>query len=759
MKKKWITSSQKITTTVIATIITNVSYAACEKGHDYYQYQIESGHGTVLDARTGLEWQICPVGQQWIDGLTPCKGDARKHQWAEVSNNLFDTSTITLLRNGWRVPTKLEIDQLMNQGCTFPSVSPLLMQTQDALYWSVSDLPQSNQAWASNFNNGKIILGDKKHRIGVRLVRNHTLLSLLTLSERELFVDELKKIGGISTKNNLDFSKIPGNNYAEKAGYLVARHNKIENYTKYELMPNEKQSWQKTFSIFLNDFLKKWTKIDYALSEVNPPPLPSPITLRQDIWETDAEFTDRVKLQQAKRQNEVEKIQANYRQQVEQNNLLIDDMQSVQRKRMDLANNKSFQLGVIRYASSQMMPILNIGTANLDRVTNKLFIKAQTPNGGDVGQYMINQPSPSIRKTILLQPKNIKLTPEISLSPDGHLVINHVRFQSQEFIGVAQAVDTDHIDGSVNKVAYIDVVNFNKDSDIASLKKQNPNLLDKYEIGSITFKDGFQSSVRFNDDLGPLINRAKVAHENPSIWLFVIGAEKYKATDNIAFARRSAEAFTEATSKSLGIPKGHIFTLYDQDATSNSIKGRLKQLLTQGIKKGDTVIFYYNGHGVPIPSDGNMAYLMPTDTIPDFVSDDGFFRLDNIYKIFQESAAGKVLMVLDSCFTGQTDGKSIFKGDKAAARLSPKRLTIDENKLAVLTAGTDTQYSSAYYEKGHRLFSYFLIKELLNQPKSIEELYKSVAKNVRDQSRKNGIQGWQDPQLNGGSGRSQLSFN
>ena len=58
----------------------------------------------------------------------------------------------------------------------------------------------------------------------------------------------------------------------------------------------------------------------------------------------------------------------------------------------------------------------------------------------------------------------------------------------------------------------------------------------------------------------------------------------------------------------------------------------MKRLLRQ-VKSGDTIYFYYNGHGIPVPSQKNEPYLLPNDVEPEFASDDKFFKMKNIYKI------------------------------------------------------------------------------------------------------------------------------
>ena len=43
--------------------------------------------------------------------------------------------------------------------------------------------------------------------------------------------------------------------------------------------------------------------------------------------------------------------------------------------------------------------------------------------------------------------------------------------------------------------------------------------------------------------------------------------------------------------------------------------------------------------------------MLPTDMDLDYISEEPFFDLRNLYTLFQESKAGKVIVCMDSCFT------------------------------------------------------------------------------------------------------------
>ena len=69
--------------------------------------------------------------------------------------------------------------------------------------------------------------------------------------------------------------------------------------------------------------------------------------------------------------------------------------------------------------------------------------------------------------------------------------------------------------------------------------------------------------------------------------------------------------------------------------------------------------------------------------------------------------------------------------------------------MAVITAGTDRQFSNALQGRGHRLFSYYLMQSMLKGRSDIASLYKEVSLNVEDASRELGDINLQQPVLTG----------
>ena len=276
---------------------------------------------------------------------------------------------------------------------------------------------------------------------------------------------------------------------------------------------------------------------------------------------------------------------------------------------------------------------------------------------------------------------------------------------------------------------------------------------EKYEGGEVgggswvALWDNYGTS----DDLIDLLEEVEPASPDDKKWLFVIGAEDYKNTDSIVYSRRSAERFVEVASKVFGIEPSRRVVLLE-NATGGAIEDGLKAMLGK-VREGESIYFYYSGHGIPIRNSAtneNTPYMLATDHDPSLIEEKEFYNLNNIYDILNESQASKVLVMLDSCFSGSTDGKGILQG-VAATRLSPDLPLLDgEGKMAVITAGTDDEYSNALPGKQHRLFSYYLMRALLTgKYRNIGDLHATVYDAVVEESRNLGGTNRQTPQLQG----------
>ena len=296
-------------------------------------------------------------------------------------------------------------------------------------------------------------------------------------------------------------------------------------------------------------------------------------------------------------------------------------------------------------------------------------------------------------------------------------------------------------------------IQLHKQKSLAVSQKAQREALKKEKDRLLTLNSKLSLKAKGYDDIPELLKSVKQAPIDKKKWLFVIAIEDYTYTDDIIYTANSAREFKRVAQKTLGIEDSHIFELSDNKATAGAIKGRLKSMLRR-VNKDDQIYFYYSGHGIPVASQKNEPYMLPNDIIPEYIQDEEFFKLRNIYKLISDSKASKVIAIIDSCFSGATDNKNIIRG-VAATRLKPKKVNFNQKKMVVLSAGKDKQYANKYDEKSHRLFTYFVMKSLLSGEKNVNKLYKDVYNNVSDESFKMGDLKLQEPTL---MGKKDMSF-
>jgi len=261
----------------------------------------------------------------------------------------------------------------------------------------------------------------------------------------------------------------------------------------------------------------------------------------------------------------------------------------------------------------------------------------------------------------------------------------------------------EHIGKSIsNQYPHLQPKNYTFDNE-----KQDPNLNDPYLPLLTSYKNKKFSAKK--DTLKNLIKRTKKVYKDYKSWLFVISIENYQNADPMLFANRTSDIVTEAFQKKMGIPSRHIITLKNENATGKNINYQLKKLIKR-IQKGDTVYFYYVGHGTSGPSGKN--YLLAYDGSVDMMSMDGVIEMKRIYNAFQRSRASRTFAFIDASFSGVSDGLAIRKGERVAL---PVKKTKYHKRLNIINATKRDQMVNAYFEKGYRLFSYFLVKGALSE--------------------------------------------
>jgi len=290
------------------------------------------------------------------------------------------------------------------------------------------------------------------------------------------------------------------------------------------------------------------------------------------------------------------------------------------------------------------------------------------------------------------------------------------------------------------------IISYNNQNYMAVLNKMNykPSELKVALYQDIKYGEKLISEL--NNDIPKLLKRAQAHKIDKHKWLFIIGIENYEYTNSVKYSTNSAKSFKDVMKKRLGIPENNVRTLINRGATSSKIDFRLREMLRK-VKKGDTIYFFYSGHGIPVPSQNNTPYMLAQDMNPAYLNDERF-KLETIYKQLSDSKASKIIAFIDSCFSGGTDNQILIKG-VAATRLKPKNVTFNKSKMLVISAGSGVQYSNKYDERSNRLFSYYVMKGLIQNNTDTQRLYDYVKSNVQEKSYEMGASYEQIPVYSG----------
>lgn len=195
---------------------------------------------------------------------------------------------------------------------------------------------------------------------------------------------------------------------------------------------------------------------------------------------------------------------------------------------------------------------------------------------------------------------------------------------------------------------------------------------------------------------------------NENLFAVIISNENYRRESKVQFANNDGEAFRNYCVKTLGCPEKNVH--YTADATFNDMKAEVNWMTTVANAYGGKarIIFYYAGHGVPDEATKS-AYLLPVDGFGSDVSTG--YSLDKLYATLGELPAEQVTVFLDACFSGsQRDGKTMASAARGVA-IKAKN-SAPKGNMVVMSAATGNETAYPYTEKGHGLFTYFLLKKL-----------------------------------------------
>ena len=249
-------------------------------------------------------------------------------------------------------------------------------------------------------------------------------------------------------------------------------------------------------------------------------------------------------------------------------------------------------------------------------------------------------------------------------------------------------------------------------------------------------------------------------------WAVVIGVGEYehRTIPKLRYATRDAEAMYRFLTTQGGYPKENVVLLTDttaQKPTLLNIKRALGDFLTRRAGRDDMVLIYFAGHGAPevdaggVEADGLSKYLIPRDGDPDSLYTTAL-PMDEIQRIFSRVQAERIVMLLDTCYSGTAGGRTFARASTRATGINDQfleRLTRSRGRV-IITASGPNEVALELPELGHGVFTHFVLEGLRGKADrdkdglvTVSELYEYVEDQVDATARRAG--GRQRPLMKG----------
>ncbi len=305
--------------------------------------------------------------------------------------------------------------------------------------------------------------------------------------------------------------------------------------------------------------------------------------------------------------------------------------------------------------------------------------------------------------------------------PDFYISNDRILLESLTFITPAGKVYRFEGDKNLNYVETVVDISF--DPLGGEMFAQNEEKQDKHvrrksvKVGNVT------SEVDKNIPQADTVNAKTFA--------VIIANENYYSVAHVPMALHDGEVFGDYCKKTLGLPENNV-RIYKDASYGVMIRAVREIREIASAYAGDIqIIFYYAGHGVPNESTKE-AYLLPVDA--DAQQTEGCYSLNRLYDELGQTNANSCVVFLDACFSGAgREGDMLAEARGVALRA---KASAPKGNMVIFSAASDDETALPYQDKGHGLFTYFLLKKLQDSKghATLEELGNYITTNVQQQS-------------------------
>lgn len=474
---------------------------------------------------------------------------------------------------------------------------------------------------------------------------------------------------------------------------------------------------------------------------VKKPTMPSVLKVTQNKFETDEAFTRRVDEEKKLRAAKIQEIMNGYRQDVASYNNAVTHLEQLRNKRISELSDKRASL--IANALKDTLQSVHVENPYFDRESGMLafdLVGNGAPYRTRIGTKVLDS---GIAEQLYKKSSTANWSAVFTTSRDG-FNLESVTCLAAETNLVFKKIDTASCSGnSTPKSVFIASSSTDELNKLISIEKQSPELSEYQSDITLVFNDGRKVKTFGDTKLSREIDHLAYAPVQSKNYLLAIGIENYKSAPNVPFAENSLKLVASLLQKKFGIPEENQILLTSTDATGQAIQGNMRNLAAR-LLPNDRLFFYYAGHGLA-SRNGKDVFMLPSDAVRGAYEDADFSINSMIKKYF--SKVGRAYVFLDTCFSGRASTQSMLtKGIAPVYKTTPYSLP---SNVTVFFAGQGDQYANFYPQQGHRLFSYFIIRSILDGKTELNQMEQYISTNVRSVSAQMGADHLQEPFIAG----------
>jgi hypothetical protein len=161
--------------------------------------------------------------------------------------------------------------------------------------------------------------------------------------------------------------------------------------------------------------------------EIPAPNYPEALSLKQESWETNKEFEDRVDKTRTERRLAIDRLQAEYRSKVEERNKRVADFNRTRAERTAQLPQKRRELLLLGISILDLS--VAIADPALDQQSGALAVSAQV-DGLDKQTFALKDVPQAMRKAVFSDPKSVKAKPEFQVSDAGEVTLHAITVEA-----------------------------------------------------------------------------------------------------------------------------------------------------------------------------------------------------------------------------------------------------------------------------------------------------------------------------------------